>query len=153
MNRRWIFGAVLSLLLLYNSVNAQHSPKQLVAKKHYELGAQLYKTSDYKQALVEFTKAYQLSKKPGLFNIARCHEVMANLEQAVRYYKQYLAQVPKAPNRSLVETRLANLEKVLSERKARKDKPGPAPLKKSPPPEPKKRCRRARIWRAVLVIA
>ena len=138
MKRCWMFGAVLSLFVC-SSVAAQQNPKQLLAKKHYELGAQLYKTSNYRQALVEFTKAYQLAKKPGLlFNIARCHEVMANLEQAVKYYRVFLAQVPTAPNRSLVETRLANLEKVLAERNAKKEKPTPPPEPKKPPPEPKK---------------
>ena len=134
--RRWccVTGVVFSLLLC-GSASAQQNPNQLVAKKHYELGAQLYKTSNYRQALAEFSKAYTLSKKPGLlFNIARCHEVMANLEQAVKYYRMYLAQVPKAPKRSLVESRLGNLEKVLAERKT---KPTPEP-KKPPLTEPKK---------------
>lgn len=137
MIKWWLLmGAVVSLLLC-GSAGAQQSPNQLLAKKHFELGAQLYKTSNYRQALVEFSKAYQLSKKPGLqFNIARCHEVMANLEEAVKYYRMYLAQVPRAPNRALVETRLANLEKVLSERKARA-KPALAPMR-LPPAGPKR---------------
>ena len=140
--RRWCFFAGVTLsLFLCGSVSAQQNPGQLVAKKHYELGAQLYKTSDYKQALVEFSKAYSLSKKSELlFNIARCHEVMANLEQAVKYYRMYLAQVPKAPKRSLVEIRLGNLEKELAERKARvKPAPAPAPAPVKPAlPGPKK---------------
>ena len=125
-------------MLLCGNAGAQQSPNQLLAKKHYELGAQLYKTSNYRQALVEFSKAYELSKKPGLlFNIARCHEVMANLELAVKYYKQYLAEVPKAPKRSLVETRLANLERNLAEGKAKaKSAPTPVPVKHALP-EPK----------------
>ena len=138
MKQWWYLGAVLSVLLCGNA-SAQHQQKvdQIVARKHFELGAQLYKTSNYQQALIEFSKAYELSKKPALlFNIARCHEVMANLEEAVKFYRHYLEQVPTAPNRSLVESRLRNLQNVLAARRA-KDKPAPGP-KKPTPPEPKK---------------
>ena len=137
MGRRCIIvGAILPLLMCGN-VLAQHNADQLVAQKHYELGAQLYKTSNYTRALAEFQEAYRLSKKPGLlFNIARCHEVMASLEQAVKHYRLYLAQVPRASNRSLVESRLRNLENVLAARKAKEPKPAPAPPK-APPPEPR----------------
>ena len=111
--RRWcLFTGVFFTLLLSDSSNAQQNADQLLARKHYELGAQLYKTSDYSRALVEFQESYRLSKKPGLlFNLARCHEVLANLEKAIKYYRMYLAQVPGTLKRSLVESRLRNLEK------------------------------------------
>jgi len=129
----FITGLVFALLCS-GEAYAQKSADHLLAKKHYELGAQLYKTSDYPRALAEFEEAYRLAKKPGLlFNIARCHEVMANLEQAMKYYRMFLAQVPDTPKRSLVESRLRNLEKRLAARQAQ---PGPAPAVAKPPERP-----------------
>ena len=46
-------GTIFTLLLC-GSACAQQSADRELAKKHYELGAQLYKTSDYAEALVEF---------------------------------------------------------------------------------------------------
>ena len=127
-------GLVGALLLASGQSRAQQDPNHLLAKKHYELGAQLYKTSDYTRALKEFQRAYELSKKPGLlFNLARCHEVLANVKQAMDYYRLYLEKVPGASNRALVDTRLRNLKGRLKEREARRTprpvEPRPAPVK------------------------
>ncbi len=54
-------GLICLLLLLSIPAGAQQDPNQLLARKHYELGAQLYKTSDYTRALKEFERAYELS--------------------------------------------------------------------------------------------
>lgn len=128
MRRTTIIGVAVLLVLGAGPLSAQPSGDMLVARKHYELGEQLYKTSDYSGALTAFTKAYRLSNKPALlFNLARCHEVMADLDLAVKFYRQYLAQVPGAPNRPLVESRLRNLEARLARRKADAAAAAPAP--------------------------
>ena len=81
-----------------------------IAQKHYELGEKLYKTSDYPGALSNFIKAYKLAPLPAmLFNIGRCHEVMGQRREAIKYYLLYLEKAPKAKNKSVVEMRIVNL--------------------------------------------
>jgi tetratricopeptide (TPR) repeat protein len=112
-----------------------------VARKHYELGSTLYDTSNYPGALAEFEKAYKLEPKPALlFNIARCYEVMAKLEQAIKYYKLFLAKSDKPDNEDLVRARLATLERRLKEERPRQPEQPEQPKQPkepqgSPPPE------------------
>jgi tetratricopeptide (TPR) repeat protein len=111
----------LSLVVPPGAALAQDAAKEELAKRHYNLGEQLYRTSDYAGALVEFKKSHQLSGRPELlFNIARCHEVLAQLEEAVAAYERYLKERPDAPNADLVTSRLATLRKRL-EVKRRED--------------------------------
>jgi tetratricopeptide (TPR) repeat protein len=110
-----------------------------IAKKHYELGAKLYEASNIAEALVEFNKAYALRPLPALlFNIARCHEVMANLKLAVEHYRRFLREKPDAPERAVVEARITNLEKRLREESKQVDQKKPPssarPAPVSPPP-------------------
>ena len=122
---RRVFGvAVVALIIcIAGPAYAQSDAEKQLAKKHYELGEQFYKISNYPRALTEFSSAYKLYALPGLlFNIARCHEVMANLDQALRYYKMYLKKLPASPKRSLVEVRIKTLQARLD---ARKPKPPP----------------------------
>ena len=116
---------VLMLLALSPGLALAGNPMtRELARKHYELGETLYQTSSYPEALVEFEKAYKLEPLPELlFNIARCHEVLANLDLAIQKYEEYLQNKPDADNRALVEARLKNL------RKRQTTAPMPAPVK------------------------
>ena len=60
--------------------------------------------------------------------------MLADLEQAVKFYRMYMAQMPKAPNRSLVESRLRTLEKRLAALKVPQALDSSKPL----PPVPEK---------------
>jgi tetratricopeptide (TPR) repeat protein len=114
------------LLLVYlvvqpGAAHGQDAARAELAKRHYNLGEQLYRTSDYAGALAEFKKSYELARKPELlFNMARCHEVLAQLEEAVAAYEAYFKERPDAPNADLVKSRLNNLRKRL-EAKRKKD--------------------------------
>ena len=102
--------AVCLALAVPTQGQAQGDLTTEIAKKHYELGVKLYQASAYTKALVEFKKAYALEGVSGLlFNIARCYEVLADLEQAVKHYRLYLEKRPDASNRDLVEVRLKTL--------------------------------------------
>lgn len=88
-----------------------------VAQKHYELGDKLYTVGNYRQALVEFEKAYELAPRPELlFNLARCHEVLGDLERAVATYQGYLDKKPDARNRDTVKARIKNLQQRIAAR-------------------------------------
>lgn len=144
--RRWSFAVVLVLVSCSAVCWAQQDAKQALARKHFELGEKLYQASDYPAALAEFQSAYQLANQPALlFNIARCHDVMAHLRKAIRYYQLYLDLVPDAKQRGLVELRIVRLKKRLLKKAGKQAAPAPAsspgsqpasyvPLPFEPPP-------------------
>ena len=155
---RWLILSVcfVALCVQPTALRAQPNPNAGLARKHYELGERLYQLSNHREALVEFGKAYKLAPLPGmLFNIARCHEVLGDLEQAIKHYQLYLDQLPKAKNRDLVQGRMANLKLRLAER--RKPKPPLTPQTKpvkpavvAPAQPPGQRSWRAPLgWSAV----
>jgi tetratricopeptide (TPR) repeat protein len=126
----------LTAILVVFPLAAQADTREEIAKKHYELGAKLYEASSYGEALAEFEKAYKLKPLPALlFNIARCQEVMGQLDRAITSYERYLRELADAKDRSLIETRIANLKKTLADRQPGPD-PAPAPKAPSPPGSP-----------------
>jgi len=90
-----------------------------LAKKHFELGANYYKIADYRQALDEFEKAYQLEPLPGLLhNIGRCQELLGELEKAIASYKLYQERRTDTSERGVMEMRIRNLEARLARTRA-----------------------------------
>jgi hypothetical protein len=82
------------------------------ARIHFESGAAYLKQSDNENALREFQAAYSLSKRPALLlNVANVYERMGKPKEAVDALTKYLEEDPKAPDRTTVETRIANLKK------------------------------------------
>jgi len=119
-----------------------------LARRHYELGEQLYKTSSYPEALVEFQKAYKLAPRTELlFNIARCHEVMAQLKQAIDAYERYLEEKPGADNADLVRSRVANLRRQLEAQPSKQPQKSKAKGKAPPPPPPPKPAEKPSRWK------
>lgn len=123
----WI--GFLVLAFIGPPARAQHRAGP--ARRHIELGERYYRLSDYPAALREFRAAYRLDPRPDLlFNVARCHEVMANLEDAIQHYRRYLQLKPHADDREIVELRIRNLQKRVEQtavyRERRRDAP-PAP--------------------------
>ena len=113
-----LLGVGILVIMICHSfaLQARSDQEKSLAQKRYKVGEQLYAISQYSKALVEFTEAYRLYPVPAmLFNIARCHEVTANLKDALKYYKLYLQKVPTSPKRSLVEARIKSLEARLQQ--------------------------------------
>jgi len=91
------------------------------AKAHFEAARRLYKQASYREAIAEFQKAYNLVPNAAssgllLYNIANCHEKLAEVPQALRAYKDYLRAVPNADDRNEVLVTISNLEKRLREK-------------------------------------
>jgi tetratricopeptide (TPR) repeat protein len=64
-----------------------------------------------KQAIPEYNTAYRLLKDPALlFNRAECLRKVGQGKQAVYDYKKFLEEMPAAPNRTLVEGRILELD-------------------------------------------
>lgn len=131
MKRRSIlFVSMLSLVASVAYGQAETDEK--LARNYYQLGKELYNRSDYEGALKQFHMAYKYSKKPGLlYNMARCHEFLGQLKEAIRYYEEYLQTDPK--NAATVNARINNLKRRMEHEKPTEAPPPPPP---KPTPEP-----------------
>src|SRR5678816_1480353 len=98
--------------------------KKAKAKSLYEEGLKHYNLGEYDSAIAAFKSAYAISSAPGLlFNIAQSYRLKKDYEEASNFYLTYLRLKPDAPNRSDVEQRIEEMNKLLEEQKAMARKP------------------------------
>jgi hypothetical protein len=108
------------------------------AQAHYKKGRSLYNVSEYRAALDEFKQAYVEHEDPAfLYNIAQCQRQLGNYPEAITFYKRFLNESPKAPNRKEIQSRIAELEGKVGEAPPPAPAPPPvvsAPVVEAPPP-------------------
>lgn len=119
---------VLSLVLAGLGPRLAHAqaPEEtrVTAKRHYESGARKFDMGKFAEAAEDFQKAYELVGDPAiLYNIAKSYQLAENPERARFFYQSYLRRLPGAPNRAEVESRIKDLDKVLSQQKRAAEKP------------------------------
>jgi hypothetical protein len=92
---------------------AQRTPEQLEADRHFKDGVARYKEGKFDAALAEFKEAYRIAPHPlVLYNMAGCYRELSRYGEAVKAYRQFLAEGPgKAPESRLTDAR-AELEKI-----------------------------------------
>jgi hypothetical protein len=84
------------------------------AKVHYQAGMKAYSAADYRTAIKEFSSALQLAPADLMnYNLALCYDKLGEAEPAIQYYKEYLAKVPNAGNRTEIEASVSRLEGAL----------------------------------------
>jgi len=128
--RTCICAVALFVALLPVAAQAQNLTKEM-AKRHYQNGAIYFDRANYKMALEEFEKAYRLEPAPELlYNMARSHEGLGQLEQAGSRYEAFLAARPKSDLAETINARIKNLRDRLE---TKKPTPTPTP---TPTPEP-----------------
>jgi tetratricopeptide (TPR) repeat protein len=82
------------------------------ARKHAQRASSLAASGKCRQAVAEFDKALAVLRDPALlFNRGECHRKLGDADAAIEDYKQFLSDLPKAPNRAEVERRIAELTK------------------------------------------
>ena len=130
---------VLGIGLL--SARAAAADAEEVARKHAAKANQLAARNKCRKAIFEFTRAYKTLKDPTLlFNRAECFRKVGRDDEAITDYEQFLAELPKAPNRVAIEARIASLRGAKGGAPAGKEKPALAPpallkpAEKAPPP-------------------
>ncbi len=83
----------------------------------YEQAVLAYGERRYKDAIILFQQADGLRPNPAFsFNIGIAYEDMGDSAMALHYYRAYLRQLPKAPDRDEVEHRVRRLERVLADK-------------------------------------
>ncbi|MEM1414554.1 MAG: tetratricopeptide repeat protein [Myxococcota bacterium] len=104
MRRGWGWGAVVAALLVVAPAAAQEAPEDpradatlVEAQERLERGQALFDEENYDAALAEFQAAeVLLAEHPALYlvlyNIGKTYEVLFRYDQAMTYYRRYLAE-------------------------------------------------------------
>jgi tetratricopeptide (TPR) repeat protein len=107
------------------------------AQAHYKKGRSLYNVSEYRAALDEFKQAYVEHEDPAfLYNIAQCHRQLGNYPEAITFYKRFLNESPKAPNRKEIQRLISELEGKIEGKAEGKAEGKPEGKVGEPPPTP-----------------
>jgi len=125
---------------------AEHAT-DIETAEHVAQGRRLYLLGRYQEAIAEYRRAYELRADPEfLFDAAEAYRDLGATEQALFYYNRYLAAAPRAPNRDLVEDRVAELEMLRGPSPATAPTPAAAG---GPKARPTPLWRRWWLWTAV----
>jgi tetratricopeptide (TPR) repeat protein len=101
--------------------------KKVQAKEHYEMATRLYDVGKYGEAIAEYEQAYLLIEDAALlFNIGQAYRLWDRPEDAIRAYKNYLRRRPDASNRADVEKKIADMDRIIEDR--RRGLPGQQPV-------------------------
>jgi tetratricopeptide (TPR) repeat protein len=124
------------LLALGTSAGAAGPTKRQQAKAAVEKGETDYKLGRFKEALEEYSHAYELFPAPALlFNLGQCHKQLKNYERAIFFFEGYLRDEPRPTNRRLAEDLIAESRAELAKQEAASTSPPapPAPPSTAPP--------------------
>jgi hypothetical protein len=121
---KWMAMLLASLLLLVSAAAAADD-SETKAREYFKAASAHFDAGRYVDAQAEFAAGYELSRKPGfLWNMAECARLLGNTARAAELYKQYLATAPpNAPQRTMAEARIAEIDS---------QKAGPAPATAPP---------------------
>lgn len=86
--------SIFATILLASSVaHAQQPPDTIEAGKRFSAGVALYNEADYRAALVEFKRAYEIAPSPTvLYNIGQTHFQLQNYAAAYLTLSRYLSE-------------------------------------------------------------
>lgn len=134
MRRGWLAGVLVGCLALPPQAFAQSEPSSQPASQPqsaptvlerpedreraitlFGWGQEYYQAKEYERALISYEAAYELSRAPSLiFNMAQCYRLLGRQQEALSFYRAFLAEVPETPYRQEIEERIATLEAALS---------------------------------------
>jgi tetratricopeptide (TPR) repeat protein len=137
---------IWSALVLMLAIGVARADDKAKARVAFKSATQHFRLAEYEAALSDFKDAYRNFADPTfLYNIAQCERQLGRKEEAVRTYRNYLAEVPDSPKRPEIEAHITKLEAAISEeraaadaQRAQKAEPAPAltPAVVAAPPAP-----------------
>ena len=99
------------------------------ARNHFKLGKQFQDNGAYERAAEEYKRAYDADPRPEmLFNIAQAYRLAKQKEQALDYFKQYLAKQPAGAGADEARKHVVTLQKEIDDETAAKQAPPPTVL-------------------------
>ncbi len=86
-------------------------------RAHYQRASRDYDLGKFLDAIGEYQVIYEIDGDPVmLYNLAQAYRLAAEPQKAVQFYHRYLQRSPDAKNREAVEQKIADLEKLLTQR-------------------------------------
>jgi tetratricopeptide (TPR) repeat protein len=111
--RACLFTVALTLLAM--PAVAQESTTDHDARVAFESGHLAFAEGRYDDALVDFTRAYELSHRAELlYNIGLAADRLRRDAEAIEAFEAYLAALPEAENRAEVQRRLRALRDAVA---------------------------------------
>lgn len=134
-------AVVVCSALAYSTARAQDeeataNPDDEIARSLFQAGRIAFDAGQYDVAFESWSKAYNQSRRPALlYNLGLASDRLRRDDDALRYYKAYLREVPDTDNRAEVENRIRAIERAREERKATEAASPSVNLRTGPAPE------------------
>jgi tetratricopeptide (TPR) repeat protein len=113
--------AILCVVLVVAGVGAVRpasADDRAAAREHFLKGSKAFDLGLYDEAISEYMAAYKAKDDPALlYNIAQSHRLAGRPQEAIRFYKMFMAKLPRAQNRDEVEAKVAELQKLIEQQK------------------------------------
>lgn len=94
-----------------------------VAKTRFVSGQSHYNLNEFAEALTDFKEGYRLFPDPVfLYNLGQCERQLGHYDEAVRFYRNFLREQPKAPNRQDVLRKIDEMESFLKSKQGDAEK-------------------------------
>jgi hypothetical protein len=124
----------LALALVVFPLAARAADDTQRAKELFQEGTTLFNLGEFDKAIEAWQEGYKAKPDPGfLYNIGQAYRLKGDPTKAIFFYRGYLRNAPKAPNRAEIEAKIAALQKEVNEHPAA---PPPAPSTAPPPVVP-----------------
>jgi len=117
--------------------HAQENPKK--ARELFQQGKTFFDLGQFDDAIKAWQDGYRYKADPlFLYNIAQAYRQSGNPQRALFFYKSYLTNFPRAPNRAEVEEKIEALQKVIDDAARTQKMPPPGVMRpehggKTPP--------------------
>jgi hypothetical protein len=99
------------------------------AKARFVSGQSHYNLNEFSEALLDFKEAYRLYPDPVfLYNLGQCERQLEHDEEAIRFYRSFLRERPKASNRQEVLHKIEELETAQKNKQAEAEAEKLAPV-------------------------
>jgi tetratricopeptide (TPR) repeat protein len=103
------------------------------AVEKFQRAQELYKEGEFAAAVALLEELREVRKEPVLlYNLARAHEGLGDVEAALEAYEAYLAEAPNVEGRGGIEKRIETLRAQLKKLETTPS-PDPAPVVERPP--------------------
>jgi tetratricopeptide (TPR) repeat protein len=112
MRSTLISAGLVSIVLL----TPARADERAQAREHFNKGSKYFSLGKFDEAIKEYEAAYDLKDDPAfLYNIAQAYRLAGNAPKALFFYRSYLSRAPEAPNLKDVQSKIAELQKLIDQ--------------------------------------
>jgi hypothetical protein len=130
MRTRGLLVRAVVIVVLARAAVARAGDDPQKAKQLFQEGTTYFDLGQFDKAIDSWQQGYKAKPDPGfLYNIGQAYRLAGDPQKAIFFYKGYLRNSPKAPNRADVEQRIAALQKQITEGGGK----SPPPITNPPP--------------------